>query len=73
MRVIPERASLLRGRELVEERVIRNDGTLRDARGAISPRTALLEEAVPVLRSNELAIIMEHDAKLHLQCWSRAP
>ena len=54
MRVIPERPSLVRGRELVEERVVGDDWALGDTGRPISPRAALLEEAVPMLYSNEL-------------------
>ena len=47
--VVPERARLADGREVVQERVERLDGTLRDERGAVRPRRSVLEDSVPVL------------------------
>ena len=49
MRVVPEGTRLVRSRELVKERVSRNDRALSDARRSICPSTPGLEETVPVL------------------------
>ena len=48
--VVPERARLADGREVVQERVEWLDGTLRDERGAVRPGRSVLEDSVPVLR-----------------------
>ena len=47
--VVPERARLADGREVVQERVGWLDGTLRDERGAVRPGRSVLEDSVPVL------------------------
>ena len=47
--VVPERARLADGREVVQERVEWLDGTLRDERGAVRPGRPVLEDSVPVL------------------------
>ncbi len=47
--VVPEGASLVGGREVVEERVVNGNGALADHGHTISPVGTLLEHAVPVL------------------------
>lgn len=54
MRVVPERARLTWCFELVTERMARGNGALSHTGGSISPGTAGLEEAVPMLRASVL-------------------
>lgn len=49
VRVIPERSCVIPGAEGISEGVIRRDGALADALGAIRPGGSFLEDAVPML------------------------
>ena len=66
MAVVPERARLADGREVVQERVERLDGTLRDERGAVRPSRSVLEDTVPVLPITAL-----YDKPNAKSCWRR--
>jgi hypothetical protein len=54
MRMVPISTGLVRGRELIQERVSWADGTLIDSSDAVFVVGGVLKHAVPVLRRGKL-------------------
>ncbi len=52
--MVPECSRLVRYAELVQERITRRNGALSDTDWTIGPISALLEQAVPLLREYEM-------------------